>query len=142
MQKRKEDRAKTRAIIDEHITKLISQGVPVENIIIGGFSEGAIVAVDYILEAPENHNLSGLVFLSGSVDDMSLAALKTRKKSINAFISHGKDDNVLGIDGPRRLIRELSKNKKNKISSLFFDGGHQITHKVITKLGEFLKSIK
>jgi len=46
------------------------------------------------------------------------------------------------INESKNLIKALSQNRENKITSIFFNGGHQISMETIEKLGEFLKKIK
>ena len=136
------DRKNTRAIIDDEVTSLLSKGISLDKIVIGGFSEGAIVATDYILNASPKHIPANLVFMSGRVENLELEKLKHRKKTINAFISHGTNDDMVSINQSKILVRELSHNKKNKITKVFFNGNHQISQESANKLGEYLKEIK
>ncbi len=141
LKKYAEERAKTRAIVDDCVKDLIKKGVTTEKLVIGGFSEGGIVATDYVLNAPERHIPSGFVFLSGKVEYLELEKLKNRDKPINAFVSHGENDEMVSIHESKTLIKALSSNKKNKITKVFFNGPHQISKKTAEELGKYLLAI-
>jgi phospholipase/carboxylesterase len=110
--------------------------VPWNKIILGGFSQGAMLATELYLRAPEKP--AGLAILSGT-----LLRQEEWKKLIPArsgerfFQSHGTLDPVLGIKQAQKLETLLTQNGM-KGSLLSFRGGHEIPSQVLTKLGEYL----
>ena len=77
-------------------------GASWENIVLMGFSQGAMLAVDLALraEAPP----AGVAILSGTlVDKKTVAELAPRKKGLPFFQSHGSVDPILGFAQARAL---------------------------------------
>lgn len=132
-------RAEAREVVMDIADELMADGVQAEDISVGGFSQGASVALDVILNEPNASDFAGLVFLSGGSIDLDLSSLTTRPL-IRTFVSHGKSDPVLGISRSNRLVREL-KAGGHDVTLINFDGGHSIPGEVIESLGPFLEGL-
>ncbi len=113
--------------------------VPWSQIIIGGFSQGAMLATDICLNAPENPR--ALVCLSGSlVNKDEWKTLVNRRAGTPFFMSHGKSDAVLDARGSAQLETFLiNGGLKGKL--ITFPGTHEIPIDIIGKLNEFLKDV-
>ncbi|MBV2168271.1 MAG: serine esterase, partial [Bdellovibrio sp.] len=113
--------------------------VPWNKIVLGGFSQGAMLATELYLRAPETP--AGLVIMSGT-----LLHQEEWKKHIPAragqrfFQSHGEMDPILGFKQAQKLETLLTQNGM-KGSLLSFRGGHEIPPQVLTKIGEYLNTI-
>ncbi|KYG66067.1 serine esterase [Bdellovibrio bacteriovorus] len=113
--------------------------IPWNKIILGGFSQGAMLATELYLRAPETP--AGLAILSGT-----LLHQEEWKKLIPArtgqrfFQSHGQLDTVLGFKQAQQLETLLNQNGM-KGSLLGFRGAHEIPGPVLLKLGEYLNSL-
>lgn len=109
-------------------------------VILGGFSQGAMLATDVFLHAPKAPK--GLMILSGAVvnkPNWKLAA-KNREGS-RFFMSHGRQDPVLPYRGASQL--ESLLNSSGLKGSLYsFEGTHEIPMNVIEKANEYLKSLE
>lgn len=123
--------------------KMIEQlKVPWSQIILGGFSQGSMLATDLYLHAQECPR--GLVILSGSlVSQPEWQKLFDQKPQLREdkefFISHGQQDTILKIGGAQKLHQFLVKNKmKGKFNS--FIGGHEIPTMTLESLKEYLNS--
>ncbi len=121
--------------IDEMVEKL---GVPWSRILVGGFSQGAMLATDTFLRAKENPY--GLMILSGA-----LINKEEWKKNLPArsgckfFMCHGKHDMVLPYRGASQL--ESLLNGGGLKGSLFtFEGGHEIPMAAMEKANQWLQS--
>lgn len=113
--------------------------VPWNKIVLGGFSQGAMLASELYLRAPETP--AGLVIMSGT-----LLHQEEWKKLIPAragqrfFQSHGEIDPVLGFKQAQKLETLLTQNGM-KGSLLKFRGGHEIPPQVMLKISEYLNSL-
>lgn len=125
-------RAALQALIDE-------LGVSWENLLVMGFSQGAMLAVDFALRAPRAP--AGVAILSGTlVDRAGAAALAPQKKGLPFFQSHGSVDPILGF--PQALALEgLLKAAGWRGSLRRFEGGHGIPPEIIAELGAWIDAL-
>ncbi len=121
----------------QELTKMIEAlGVPWSKIILGGFSQGSMLAVDLYLNAPTTP--AGLIIMSGSlINKEETRPLLEKRKGERFFQSHGEADTVLRIKGARQLESYLNQGGI-KGSLLSFMGGHEIPPKALMKIGEYL----
>lgn len=110
-----------------------------DQVILGGFSQGAMLATDLALSAPSLPK--GLVVLSGSLLNKPewKEKIKTRAQ-LKFFLSHGRRDPVL----PEALgsqLESLFRSNGLQGKTFWFDGTHEITPAVISSLNEHLKSL-
>jgi phospholipase/carboxylesterase len=124
---------KVRAEIFKMIEEL---KVPWSKIFLGGFSQGAMLATDIYLHAPETP--AGLILMSGSLlNKEELKPLVQSRAGEKFFQSHGDQDSVLQIKGARRLESFLNQGgMKGGLQN--FPGGHEIPPKTIQKIGAYL----
>lgn len=94
--------------------------------ILGGFSQGAMLAVDSVLRG-EGWIASGAILWSGALICQPLWNAAGRERSIvlPAFHSHGRQDPILPINAGRALKRFLSSLGWD-IDAYEFDGPHTI----------------
>jgi len=120
--------------------------VPSERLILGGFSQGGMIATDVALhmETPP----AGLAVLSGTLINgtewqelaLKLAAhFSSQGKQFSFFQSHGTRDQILSVVMAEKL-EKLFLNAKWKGHLLKFQGGHEIPPEVIIQLGAYLRS--
>jgi phospholipase/carboxylesterase len=115
-------------------------GVPWNRLVLGGFSQGAMVAADLILSAPEQP--AGLVILSGTLVDASRwQELASARKGLRFFQSHGISDPVLQIQPAEKLEKLLLGAGLNG-RLIRFHGGHEIPSEILIQLGAYLRSLK
>jgi phospholipase/carboxylesterase len=113
--------------------------VPWNKIVLGGFSQGAMLATELYLRAPETP--AGLALLSSTLlckdEWKKLVPARTGQRF---FQSHGEQDTVLGFKQAQNLETLLTQNgMKGSLQS--FRGGHEIPPQVMMKLGEYLNSL-
>lgn len=112
--------------------------------IVGGFSQGAMLATEIMLSHPEY--LAGLVIFSGTLVNRTgwekLAAEKYAAKNLKLpFIqSHGKFDQVLPFQAAERLNELLCKNG-GEGRLIAFEGQHEIPMEVIDGTNQWLGKI-
>lgn len=113
--------------------------VPWNQIILGGFSQGAMLATELYLRAPETPK--GLVIMSGSLlNQEEWKKLVPARAGQRFFQSHGEMDPVLGFKQAQKLETLLTQNGM-KGSLQAFRGGHEIPSQVLMKIGDYLNSL-
>ena len=119
------------------LLKMISDlNIPWKNIILGGFSQGAMLATELYLQAPETP--AGLISLSGSLIRQSIWTEKLKSKAHEKiFLSHGEQDQVLPAGGTQKLMKLLKENNVN-CDWVSFQGGHEIPPKVIQRMNLYI----
>ena len=104
--------------------------------ILGGFSQGAMVAAQVAFQSDEP--LRALVLLSGTlVDEASWKTGFTRRKGLPVFIAHGRADPTLSFEVAERMQSEMQA-AGIEVTWFPFDGGHETPTAVISALNEFL----
>jgi phospholipase/carboxylesterase len=104
-----------------------------EQIILGGFSQGAMLASHLAMK--ESFVTSGVVLLSGAL--VAEAKLPKAPRAIPFYQSHGSSDPILSIEGAKDLEKKLqSLNFQGKLHT--FRGGHEIPSSVIQEVKTFL----
>jgi phospholipase/carboxylesterase len=105
--------------------------------ILGGFSQGAMLACDVTLRTDDP--FAGLVLLSGTLlarDEW--APLMPKRRGLPVFQSHGTQDAILPYLMAERLRDELTQAGL-RVDWHGFRGGHEIPDRVVTQLGAFIK---
>lgn len=122
------------------VFKMISDmNISWNQIILGGFSQGAMLATDLFLNAPETPR--GLVSLSGSlISKAEWTELAKQRKNCSVFMSHGEQDQVLPVSGSQKLYN-LFKSNELKVDWCPFQGGHEISLKVLQGMNKYLNNI-
>jgi phospholipase/carboxylesterase len=120
------------------IQKMIQQlGKPWNKIILGGFSQGAMLATELYLSAPETP--LGLLSFSGSLISKNQWKEKIKNRTgEKIFLSHGEQDPVLPSKGTQQLI-ELMKLNQLQTDFVSFRGGHEIPAQVCERAKKYLE---
>ncbi|OJH34124.1 alpha/beta hydrolase [Cystobacter ferrugineus] len=110
--------------------------LPYGRIVLGGFSQGAMVTTDLALRLEEAP--AGLCILSGALicqDEWKQRA--ERRKGLPVLQGHGRYDDILPFHQAETL-RELLKNAGLLVDFVPFDGPHTIAPDELAKLAEYL----
>lgn len=124
----------------EAVQGLIAElGAPWSRLVLMGFSQGSMLAVDLALRAPEAP--AGVAVLSGTlVDAQSVAELGPARRGLRFFQSHGSVDPILGFRQALALEKALTAAGWSG-RLLRFEGGHAIPAEVLMGLGAWLDSL-
>ncbi len=124
-----------RKLID---TLIIDLNIPRSQLVIGGFSQGAILAVETALKGSDR--MAGLLIFSGTlVNAPNWKKMAPHHARTPFFQSHGSHDQLLPLKKAEELAHLLKEG--GLIGELHtFSGGHDIPHSIITKLISFLHS--
>ena len=129
--------AKARAMMLKAVDELLLQTkLPMSKIVLGGFSQGAMIVTDIALRLPEPP--AALAILSGTllVEDVWRQKAKARA-GLPIFQSHGRVDPILRFDAAERL-KDLFTEAGSPPEWVPFDGPHAIPPLVLRKLAQFL----
>jgi phospholipase/carboxylesterase len=129
-----EARARAGEMLDE--LARLSSGAPT---VIGGFSQGAMLACDLTLRS--ERPLAGLVLMSSTLlaaKEWSL--LMPKRAGLPVLLSHGRSDPLLPYALAERL-RDLLSEAGLGVRFVPFNGGHGISDSVMETLGSFLTEV-
>lgn len=105
---------------------------------LGGFSQGAMLATEIALTAKRKPD--GLVLMSGVLlDEPNWKKLAAKLSGVRFIQSHGKNDVILGYEFGEKLFEMLTDAGLDG-NFIQFSGGHEIPPKVIQQIASFLKS--
>ncbi len=124
------DRPSARRAIGNWMNALLLElGLAPEQIVLGGFSQGANAALDFVLN--DNRPWAGLVFLSGTrINGAGFAEPLQSRAPMRAYVSHGRLDPILPLCVTKQLCSEL-QNAQWNVELSVFDGDHGIPPQVI-----------
>ncbi|HTQ04316.1 MAG TPA: hypothetical protein VMI54_10685 [Polyangiaceae bacterium] len=129
-----EARARLDALLDA-----LSAENPGAPLVLGGFSQGAMLAFDLALRT--KRPLAGLVQLSGCrIAARIWDPLLTSRRGTRAFISHGRQDPDLAFAAADAWQRDLTAAGW-RVDFFPFDGGHETPLGALRALKKFLRSL-
>jgi phospholipase/carboxylesterase len=126
--------------IRPEVKKMIGElKVDWSKIVLGGFSQGAMLATDIFLNAPVTPK--GLMIFSGALlNKDEWKTLLSKRQGAHYFLSHGTNDTVLPHKTAQQLESFLnSGGLKGRLVS--FNGGHEIPPEVIIAANDYLKKL-
>jgi len=129
--------AKARGLLQETLHEAATDlGLPMKELILGGFSQGAMLTTDLALRMEEGPKR--LCILSGTlINAKGWEALAKKKKPMDVFQSHGKDDPILPFQ-VSIWLRDMLVEKKHDVYFSEFKGGHGIPASVLKEMGAFI----
>ena len=108
-------------------------------IVLGGFSQGAMVASNIAFTTDEP--IAALVILSGTpIDEAAWRRGLANRRGLRVFISHGRADPTLPFVAADRFRKELEAAGL-EVTWFPFDGVHEIPTQVVVALNQFLAPI-
>lgn len=131
--------AEARAMLEATIAELErAYGVRRDRLVLGGFSQGAMLATEIALAAEVP--FAGLVILSGTLlsQDRWAAAARARGSSLHVLMSHGRRDPMLRFEDAEAL-RALLEDGGAEVEWVEHGGQHEIPRVVLGALGAFVR---
>jgi phospholipase/carboxylesterase len=114
--------------------------VPRGPLVLGGFSQGAIVASEVAFRS--RIPLSALVLLSPTlVDEPSWENHFRERRGMPVFLAHGRRDTVLPFELADRFRQKLEAAGIT-VAWCPFDGGHEIPATAVVALNEFIERLQ
>lgn len=115
-----------------------SLGVAPERVVLGGFSQGAMLSCDTVLRS--SRPFAGLVLLSGTMIAASeWLPLMPARAAVPVFQSHGTFDPILPYAAAERL-RDTLGAAGVTVDFTAFRGQHEIPMPVLERLGAWLRA--
>lgn len=109
---------------------------PAAKLVLGGFSQGAMLALDVALRS--SRALAGLVLMSGThIAANEWATRFEARRGLPIFMSHGEGDDLLPFSVSEAL-RDTLRAHGMPVDWLPFRGGHGIPPNVVHGVGAFL----
>jgi phospholipase/carboxylesterase len=126
-------------ILEKLIIKEISQGIPSENIIIAGFSQGAAVAIHAALSS--KHTFAGILALSGFLLQKILPnVISNSNKNTPILMLHGTHDDVVPLEWAEVSVN-LLKNLNFNAKLLTYPVAHTLSGEEIDVIAQWLKNV-
>ena len=128
---------KAREMIVRFLDEVETHFAPGEKIVLGGFSQGAMLACDVAFST--DRPLAGLLLFSGGLiaTDRWASGMHARKR-LSVFQSHGESDPILSYAMAKRL-RDRMQEHLLDVRWISFQGGHGIPPVVLYDAARFLK---
>ncbi len=126
--------------IEQLIAREVARGIPAENIVLAGFSQGCAMTLQTGLRHPQP--LAGLMCLSGYLP--LAATIATERSNANQhtpiFMAHGRGDNVVTIDRAE-ASRDLLKQLGYDIDWHEYMMPHSVCEEEIDDIGAWLRKV-
>lgn len=114
-------------------------GIGSERIVLGGFSQGAILALDVALH--DDRPLAGVILLSGTlVDEAELVPHIASRRGLHVYLSHGTEDTVLPYSHASQLV-DLLREGGIDVRVRTFAGGHTVPPVVGADMAQFIGDV-
>lgn len=123
-----------RVAIEGVLDTLAQRGVPSERVIVGGFSQGAIMSIEVGL----HRRVAGLALLSGRSLPHPESAYRPLS-GLPIFLSHGRADRVIPFERSESF-RARATRAGAIVDPVPFDGGHAIPPVVVERLTRWLRA--
>jgi phospholipase/carboxylesterase len=117
------------AFLDE-----ITAKYPTTKLIVSGFSQGAMMALDAGLRA--TRDVAGIIAMSGGLYEEALPDLRARS-SVPVLISHGSQDDVVPVNYARRA-RVVLEEAGFDVEYHEYPMGHQVVMEEVAVVKEFI----
>ena len=128
-------RAQMEGLLDALTTTL--NAAP-ESIVIGGFSQGAMLATDLVLSS--GRPFAGLAILSGTLMRRAAwTASAPTRRGLRVLQSHGRSDPIVPFANAEAL-RDLLSQAGLEVEWLAANGGHGIPDGAVERLAAFIRS--
>lgn len=129
-------RERLTALLDDTCRK---DRIPLSRLVLGGFSQGAMLSVEAALRLPET--IGGLVLFSGALlSQEEWARLAPARRGLPALMTHGRQDPLLSFAAAEAL-RDLLSAAGVAVQWLPFDGPHTIPAAAQDRLAGLLRTL-
>jgi phospholipase/carboxylesterase len=114
-------------------------GIDPARVVIGGFSQGAMLACDVVLRT--HRPFAGLMMLSGTLlCRREWEPLMPARRGLPVFQSHGTHDDLLAHQFAEEL-RDGLTGAGLPVEWTSFRGGHEIPEPVVKRAGSYLRRV-
>src|SRR5437667_4088320 len=123
----------SRRVVLDFIDEIVKRfPTPRGKVVVGGFSQGAMMALDAGLRTTQR--IAGIVAMSGALYEQDLPPIKP----IPILIIHGTQDEMINVNMGRRARRVLEQHGV-AVEYHEFPMGHQVTPESLAVVSEFIR---
>lgn len=131
--------ALARQHLRQFIHEVIRRFAP-RNVVLGGFSQGGMLACDFVLH--DEPAIAGLFLLSSSrININAWRARQSKLQALPLLISHGRTDDDLSFEAGHAL-RDFATTAGARVRWVEFEQGHQIPLPVWRELRRFIRDLE
>lgn len=123
-----------RSSVEDLVERIGASGVPRNRIIVGGFSQGAMLSLDIALRG--HAPIGAAVLLSGRIPDGE-ADDYSRVAGVPIFVSHGRSDSIIAFAQHETMVDAL-RRAGARLEVVEFAGEHTIPSEVVDRLVPWL----
>ncbi len=114
-------------------------GIPTERMLLGGFSQGSMVAIDVALRLAERP--AALCVFSGTLlAQEEWQSLAQKRGPLPVLQSHGYFDSILPFSGAE-VLRDLMTRAGLEVEFFPFDGPHTIPYEALERLALLMRRV-
>jgi phospholipase/carboxylesterase len=127
--------------VQQLIDRELEKGIPHENILLAGFSQGGVIALTSALK--QEKSLAGVLALSTyfpTIERISSEKINLHK-NIPLFFGHGNFDPVVPIDLGKLAVDSLEEKGFTNISWNEYFMQHSVCESEISAISQFIKDI-
>lgn len=130
----------SRVQINALIEREKSRGIPVDHIVIAGFSQGGAMAYSVGLTYPER--LAGVMALSAYIPSVEILASQrhTANQQTPIFVAHGTQDPVVGLALGQQAVSWLQQEAYS-VEWHTYPMQHQVCFEQIQQIGGWLRQV-
>jgi len=127
--------------INQIITAEVDGGIPADKIVVGGFSQGCVMAL--LTGLTTERNIAGIVALSGwlPLRNKMKAMMSDHARNIPIFWGHGTDDPVVKYTWGKESVDRLKELKVKDVTFKSYAMGHSSHPSEIRDLKEWLLNV-
>lgn len=126
----------SRRLVADFMEQIVTRfPTPPGKVVLGGFSQGALMALDVGLRMTDR--VAGIVAMSGALDEQDLPDLSLHKDQ-RVLIVHGTGDEMIDVNLARRARRTLQRHGLNP-EYHEFAMGHQVTQESMSAVAGFIR---
>jgi predicted esterase len=127
--------------IQQQVAQLESEGVPKSRIVLGGFSQGAALALENAYGSSTDESFAGCIALSGwlALRDNLYCKPKTCKTPL--FWGHGRFDDSVRPEQQFFGVKKLLEQGVQSTTSKSYDMGHGVSTEELRDVANFLRKI-
>ena len=127
-------------IVNRLIDAEVARGVPVQRVVLGGFSQGGAIALHAGLRYPKR--LAGIAALSAPVPMVETLIMEIHSANLQVpiLMAHGSDDTVVPFDYGNAVRRALSR-RGLKVEWHKYAMGHTVIPEEIAVLSHWLNRV-
>lgn len=121
--------------INQLIEHEMAKGVPAENIMLAGFSQGSVIAL--LTGLTTQHDIAGVIALSGYLPVVKKLTLN-KTKNLPIFIAHGRHDMVVPYFLGQATMANLEKLSSN-VDAKTYEIDHSVSDEEINDIISWIK---